>query len=154
MIQGREFVSPHDGIVVAVLKNKGETVAPERAGLSRGRRRDGAAFRAISTSATPGRSAPGSPCASRPRSRESSYRSSNRLFTGRVEYVDPEVSPDNQTCKVVAVVENHDGLLRAGLEARMEIHAETTGGNADETRPCRPCACGGIGFRDRSAPLP
>jgi len=38
----------------------------------------------------------------------------DRVFTGRIEYVDPEINPENQTCKVVAIVENKGGLLRAG----------------------------------------
>jgi multidrug efflux pump subunit AcrA (membrane-fusion protein) len=42
-------------------------------------------------------------------------------FTGQVEFIDLQVSPESRTCKVVAVVPNRDEALRSGLEARMEI---------------------------------
>jgi multidrug efflux pump subunit AcrA (membrane-fusion protein) len=120
MILSREFVSPHDGIVVMVLKRKGESVAPNESVLRLVNAETvrvtgyldvgdawqiGAGQRVRVTPEVSGAELP----------------IEAEVFVGRVEYVDPEISVENQTCKVVALVENKGGLLRAGLEARMEI---------------------------------
>jgi hypothetical protein len=43
------------------------------------------------------------------------------VFVGRIYFIDPHVDALSQTCKVLARCENRNRLLRAGLEARMEI---------------------------------
>jgi len=45
------------------------------------------------------------------------------VFSGRISFIDTRVDPLSQTCKVLAKCENRNRLLRAGLEARMEIQA-------------------------------
>jgi multidrug efflux pump subunit AcrA (membrane-fusion protein) len=42
-------------------------------------------------------------------------------FAGEVTFVDSEIDPKTQTCRVFAEVENRGGLLRSGLECCMEI---------------------------------
>jgi RND family efflux transporter MFP subunit len=129
----REFVSPHDGIVVMVNKRKGEAVAPNEPVL----RLVGAATVRVTghvdvsdawqvragqlvrvKAEIPGAELP----------------IENEVFTGRIEYVDPEINAENQTCKVVAIVANKDGLLRAGLEARMEITPDAAPADLGDAR--------------------
>ena len=43
------------------------------------------------------------------------------VFDGRISFVDSEIDPATRTCRVFAEVENRGGLLRSGLECRMEI---------------------------------
>jgi RND family efflux transporter MFP subunit len=133
LIRSREFVSPHDGVVVAVLKSKGETVVAndpvfrvvgaERIRVT-GSIDVGDAWQVLAGQVV--RVTPEISGAELPVEREA--------FAGRVVYVDPEVSAEHQTCKVIAVVENRAGLLRAGLEARMEI---LTGNDDEPTRTRR-----------------
>jgi RND family efflux transporter MFP subunit len=133
MIQSRAFVSPFDGIVVAVLKNKGESVEPNAPVF----RLVGPGTLRVSGFLDVGdawqvragqlvRVSPEIPGAELPVELQ--------VFTGRIVYVEPEVSPENQTCKVVALVENRENLLRGGLEARMEIFAN----NEPEAAPAPP----------------
>ena len=50
----------------------------------------------------------------------------SEAFAGRVVFVDPQIDPDTQTCRVVAEVANRDGTLRAGIavlhDARACLH--------------------------------
>jgi cobalt-zinc-cadmium efflux system membrane fusion protein len=119
-ILAREFVSPHDGIVVMVLKRKGESVAPNESVLRlvsaetvrvTGYLDVGDAWQVKA----------GQRVQVKPEVSGAELPIEDEVFAGRIEHVDPEINAENQTCKVVAIVENKGGLLRAGLEARMEI---------------------------------
>jgi RND family efflux transporter MFP subunit len=133
----REIVSPHNGVVVAVYKQPGEMVnVSERSGY--------AIFRVVDVDrlrvagqldvVDAWRVRAGQPVrvwadiggVDLPIEREE--------FSGRVVFIDPEVKPETQTCKVVAEVDNRSGQLRAGLEARMEIRPEPV----DEKTASRP----------------
>ena len=57
------------------------------------------------------------------------------VFPGRIVFIDTHIDPMNQTCKVLVNVDNRGGLLRAGLEARMEIDPRAT---ADPKAPPPP----------------
>ena len=128
----REFIAPHDGIVVDVFKS--------------GARRPRPVFHMVD-SIDSGNRLPGSPTpgvcgrASRPgiprraRRRPAGER---EVFRGRVSFVDHQVGAE-QTCKVVAELENRDRLLRAGLPVRMEILIEGTPTAAPEA-PGEPAA--------------
>jgi RND family efflux transporter MFP subunit len=115
-----EFVSPHAGIVAAVPKHPGEPVAaneilfkvvdPERIEVTGfadvtdvWRLRAGMPVRVILDV----------PAADLAVERE--------VFEGRLSFIDTQVDPLTRTCKVTARVQNRNGWLRAGLEARMEI---------------------------------
>ena len=120
MIRAREITAPHDGIVVAVLKGPGESVAlndPVFRIVAADRIRvtgflDVAdSWRARADQVV--RVLAEIPGVELPIEKE--------VFVGKVQYVDSEVNPENQTCRVVALVVNRNGLLRAGLPARMEI---------------------------------
>ena len=115
-----EFVSPHAGIVAAAPKHAGEPVAPneilfkvvdperiEVTGFADvtdvWRLRAGQAVRVIVDV----------PAAELAVERE--------VFDGKLTFIDTQVDPLTRTCKVTARVQNRGDLLRAGLEARMEI---------------------------------
>ncbi|WP_406693547.1 efflux RND transporter periplasmic adaptor subunit [Singulisphaera sp. Ch08] len=119
-LQAREFVSPYDGVVVAILKRLGEPVAPnepvfkvvdtERLQIT------GQADITDSWRLQVGQSVrviPDISGADLPVERE--------VFTGRIVFIDTHIDPTNQTCKVLVNVDNRGGLLRAGLETRLEI---------------------------------
>lgn len=44
-----------------------------------------------------------------------------RVFEGTVQFISPEVDPSTRTILVRAIVENHAGLLRAGMFGRMSL---------------------------------
>jgi cobalt-zinc-cadmium efflux system membrane fusion protein len=132
-IQSREFVSPHDGIVVMVFKRKGESVAPNESVA----RLVGATTVRVTGYLDIGDAwqvKAGHLVRVRPEVSGAELPIEDEVFTGRVEYVDPEINLENQTCKVVAIVENKDGLLRAGLEARMEIAPDATAAALSDAR--------------------
>jgi RND family efflux transporter MFP subunit len=119
-ILAREFVSPHDAIVVMVNKRKGEAVAPNEPVL----RLVGAATVRVTGYVDVGDAwqvRAGQLVRVKAEISGAELPIEDEVFTGRIEYVDPEINAENQTCKVVAIVANTDGLLRAGLEARMEL---------------------------------
>ena len=118
--RAREFLSPFDGIVVEVLKQPGESasyndpvfrvVGTERLSVT-GHLDVGDAWRVrvgqrvLIQPEIPGVELP----------------IEDEQFPGRIVFVDRQISPETQTCKVTAEVENRDDLLRDGLICRMEI---------------------------------
>jgi cobalt-zinc-cadmium efflux system membrane fusion protein len=120
MILARALVGPHDAIVVEVLKDVGEAVAPNEPVLRlvgdetvrvTGYLDVGDAWRVKA----------GQRACVRPEVSGAELPIERQAFEARIAYVEPEINPETQTCKVVAIVANPGGLLRAGLEARMEI---------------------------------
>jgi len=58
------------------------------------------------------------------------------LFEGKITFVDSEIDPKARTCRVFAEVKNRGGLLRSGLDCRMEINLSNHPGiKADATGP-------------------
>jgi len=120
LLRMRAFVCPHDGIVVEVFKAPGESVALNEP-----------AFRVVD----PGRVwVTGQLDVSdawRPRKGQrvrvaaevagAELAVEEESFDGEILFVDPQISATTRTCKVVAAVSNRAGLLRSGLEARLEI---------------------------------
>jgi RND family efflux transporter MFP subunit len=122
-LRERELVSPFEGMVVAVLKRRGEPVTTNdplfkvvdiRDLLVTGqadvtdiwRLRVGQAVRVV------------------PDVAGADLAVEHISFKGQIVFVDTKIDPLSQTCKVVARVQNANNLLRAGLEARMEILPE------------------------------
>jgi RND family efflux transporter MFP subunit len=132
-ILARGFISPHDGIVVMVLKRKGESVAPNESVL----RLVGAETVRVTGYLDVGDAwqvKAGQRVQVRPEVSGAELPIEDEVFTGRIAYVDSEINAENQTCKVVAIVENKGGLLRAGLEARMEITPEARPADLSDAR--------------------
>jgi RND family efflux transporter MFP subunit len=122
-VQARTFRSPHEGVVVAVLKHRGEPVASNET-----------VFRIVDSRhldivgqvdvTDVWRLRVGQPVRVVPEIAGADLPVEREVFSGRLAFVDTHIDPITRTCKVVAKVENRGELLRAGLEARMEIDRE------------------------------
>src|SRR5512135_3386837 len=127
MVAAREIVSPHDGIIVEVYKRAGEAitviipifkvVAIDRMRVT-GYLDAGDAWHVRQGQAV--RIMPELEGGDLPIERE--------IFEGKITFVDSEIDPKTRTCRVFAEVENRGGLLRSGLECRMEISPSAASG--------------------------
>lgn len=124
-VHAREFVAPHDGVVVSVYKSEGESVAM-----------NDPVFRLVNTDRLRVTGHLDVSDVWRVR-RGQGVRVSvdvpgvelaveREVFLGRVVFVDNQVDAESRVCKVVAEVENRDDVLKAGLHAQMEIVPEAT----------------------------
>ncbi len=130
MVAAREITSPHDGVIVEVYKNVGEVisvgmpiykvVAIDRMRVT-GYLDTGDAWRVGQGQAA--RVMPELEGGDLPIERE--------VFEGKITFVDSEIDPKTRTCRVFAEVENRGGLLRSGLECRMEIDLRNPSGTID-----------------------
>jgi RND family efflux transporter MFP subunit len=137
-VRAREIVSPHDGIVVQIVRRPGEAVStiPKDPIV----RRPGEAvpalpkelvFRVVNAevlrvtgyldAVDAWRVCPGQAMRVTPEAAGPSLPIQGEVFTGEVVFVDSEIDPRTRTCRVVAEVKNRKGLLRAGLELQMEV---------------------------------
>jgi RND family efflux transporter MFP subunit len=120
MVHAREYVSPHDGVVIEVLKQQGEAVSVSEP-----------IFRVVDVDYLKvtgylnlgdyWRVRAGQEVRISPEVDGDELPIENEVFTGRVVFVDRRIDPTNRTCKVIAEVANRDLLLASGLEAKMEI---------------------------------
>jgi RND family efflux transporter MFP subunit len=120
MLRAREFVSPHAGVVTEVLKRPSEPVAPNLP-----------VFRIVDVDhllitgqvdvVDVWRLHAGQVVRVIPEIAGADLPVEREVFTGRIYFVDPHVDAVSQTCKVLARCANRNRLLRAGVEARMEI---------------------------------
>ncbi len=125
-IRSREIRSPHDGVVVEVLKVPGQSVS----GLD-------SVLRVVDPSEVrvtgyldvtdAWRVRPGQAVKTWADISGAELEIEKEVFPGEVEYVDIMISPDSRTCKVTAIVPNRGERLRSGLEARMEINLGSPG---------------------------
>ena len=133
-IRSREIRSPHDGVVVEVLKVPGQSVSIADPIL---RVVDPSELRVTGyldvTDAW--RVRPGQAVKIWADISGAELEIEKDAFTGQVEYVDILISPDSRTCKVTAIVPNREERLRSGLEARMEINLGGPGGNPAKPLP-------------------
>ena len=160
MVDAREIVSPHDGIVTEIYINAGEAIQYEvwdptyeyYFGIQSNIRKSPVDTYCLrftrwststrfgspdtSTRAMHGASARGRPSGSRPSWRAVTCRSSGRPSRARLLSSTARSTRRARTCRVFAEVENRGGLLRSGLECRMEIDLRNHPGiKADATRP-------------------
>jgi len=127
-IRSREIRSPHDGVVVEILKVPGQSVSIADPIL---RVVDPSELRVTGyldvTDAW--RVRPGQAVKIWADISGAELEIEKEAFTGQVEYVDLLISPESRTCKVTAIVPNREERLRSGLEASMEINLGGPGGN-------------------------
>ena len=129
-----EFTSPHAGVVVAALKRPGEAVALDEPVFrivdtddilvtgeldvsEAWRVREGRTVRVVAEVAGAVLSV------------------EDQSFEGVILFVDRHVDPQTRTCKVVARIKNREGMLRSGLEARLEILPRPSDAVADRRPP-------------------
>ena len=124
-IRAREFASPFDGEIVALFKGAGESASL-----------NDPVFRVVDSRTMKvtghldvvdaSRLAKGRRARVYLEIRGADLPIEARAFEGRVAFVDAQISRDTQTCRIVVEVPNPEGLLRAGMEARIEILPEST----------------------------
>jgi RND family efflux transporter MFP subunit len=129
LVAARDIISPHDGVVVEIYKNVGES--PSSNSIARPEASIYTIFKVVKTdrmrvvgyldAGDAWRVCPGQPVRIRPDMEGSELPIERETFTGKISFVDSEIDPKTRTCRVFAEVENRDGLLRSGLECRMEI---------------------------------
>jgi len=119
-IKAREFVSPFDGEVVALYKQPGESISINDPIL---RVVDSQTMKVTGhlDVVDASRIVKGRPALVYPEIRGADLAIEGRAFEGRVTFVDAQINRETQTCRVVVAVRNAEGLLRAGMEARIEI---------------------------------
>ncbi|WP_422931546.1 efflux RND transporter periplasmic adaptor subunit [Singulisphaera sp. PoT] len=120
VLLSREIVSPFDGVVVFVGKSVGEPILATESFI-----------RVVNTEnlsiighldiTDAWRVTPGQRVRVMPDVQGADLAVEQEVFDGRITFVDSEIDPRLRTCKVIAEVENRSGLLRAGIDAHMEI---------------------------------
>ncbi len=125
MLHAREYVSPHDGVVVEIHREQGEAVLLSEPN-----------FRVVDVDwlwvtgylnlADFWRVHSGLEVRVWPEIDGDDLPIEREVFTGHIVFVDRRIDPSTRTCKVIAEVANRDLLLASGLEARMEISLGST----------------------------
>jgi len=126
-LRTRELVTPHDGVVTAVLRRQGESVAP----------RD-PIFQVVDPSevrvvcqldvADAWRVRVGQPARVVVEVAGAELEVEQQVFPGKVSFVDAEFNPLTRTCKLFVRASNPGGAMRGGLEARVEIDPDDGSG--------------------------
>ncbi len=123
----REIVSPHDGVVVEIYKNTGESLTAGSP-IFKVVKVDRVRVTGYLNAGDAWRAQPGQAVRVRPELEGDDLPIEREVFEGRITFVDSEIDPKTRTCRVFAEVENRDGLLRSGLECRMEISPSAASG--------------------------
>lgn len=161
LVAARDIISPHDGVVVEVYKNVGESLSTTS--LVRPEAAISAIFKVVKTdrmrvvgyldAGDAWRVRPGHPVRIQPDMEGSELPIEKEIFAGKIAFVDSEIDPKTRTCRVFAEVENRDGLLRSGLECRMEIDLGKSPARVVETPKPPPSADAnrrGAGLQERA----
>ena len=118
--RARELVAPHDGVVVEILKNQGESllvgdpvlriVNPKR-------------LKVWGSVNVPDlwRIKLGQPVRVSADIPGVELEIEREVFEGRIVFISSEVDKETQTCQVLALIDNRDDLLKGGLLANMDI---------------------------------
>jgi RND family efflux transporter MFP subunit len=125
----RNLVSPHDGVVIEIYKRAGETVGP-MSPIVRVVKVDRMKVTGYLDATDAWRVRRGAAVKVVPELDGASLPIDKQVFTGKVTFVDSEIDPKTRTCRVYAVVDNPQYLLRSGLECRMEIFPDPPGPTA------------------------
>ncbi len=126
LLHAREYISPHDGVVVEIHKEQGEAVSM----IDPNFRVVDVDWLLVTGYLNLGdfwRVREGLEVRISPEIDGEDLPVEQEVFTGRIVFVDRRIDPATRTCKVVAEVANRDLLLASGLEARMEISLVNTG---------------------------
>jgi RND family efflux transporter MFP subunit len=136
MLQARQYISPHDGVVVEIHKEQGEAVSSADP-IFRVVEVDWLKVSGYLNLSDYWRVRPGQEVRITPEIDGEELPVEREVFTGRIVFVDRRIDPANRTCKVVAEVANRDLLLASGLEARMEILLDSPSGGEPTAEPAK-----------------
>ena len=119
-IRARELVAPHDGIVVELSKNQGESLMigdPILRLVNTGRLKVWASVNVPDVWAIK----IGQPVRVVPDVPGIDLAIEQNVFKGQVVFINREIDSVTQTCQILALIENRDESLRGGLVANMEV---------------------------------
>lgn len=122
VVNSRNLISPHDGVVVDIYVPVGESYMNSKE-LFRVVDVDHLRVTGYLDARDRWRVKAGQPVRIMPEISGGELSPDHDFFTGEVTFVDSEIDKENQTCRVIALVKNRDSLLCAGLFCRMEIDA-------------------------------
>ena len=133
-ILSREIVAPHDGYIVEIFKKPGETVV---AGQPVFHIVDADRLRvtAYSNLADYTKIRAGQRIEITPELVAADPLAPPRKLEGKIFFVDRQIDPKSQTCRIVAEVDNHDVGLAAGLEVRMTIFTRSSLATSSQLSP-------------------
>ena len=116
----KEFIAPHDGVVTDIFKNTSEAVTVNDRVMHLV---NTDVFRVVGAIdlADAWRVRVGQKVRISPEIDGIELAVEKEVFFGEVVYLDREIDPKTQTCRVFAELKNHNDLLRAGLAVRMEV---------------------------------
>lgn len=147
IVKSRDLVSPHEGLVVEIFAPVGETVMTARP-IFRVVDVDQLRVTAYLDARDVWRVKKGQPVQIMPDISGGDLPLEKEVFHGEVTFVDSEIDPENHVCRVIALVQNRDSLLRAGMECRMEIDLR----NRVQGKPIAPKSAHGAVLPDRIIP--
>jgi RND family efflux transporter MFP subunit len=139
LLQSRQYISPHDGVVVEIHKEQGEAVLVAEP-IFRVVDADWLRVTGHLNLTDFWRVKEGHQVQIFPEIDGEELPIESEVFSGQIVFVDRRIDPATRTCKVVAEVANRDLLLASGLEARMEIVCESPPAAKAVSEPTRPDA--------------
>jgi multidrug efflux pump subunit AcrA (membrane-fusion protein) len=116
----RRFICPHDGVVVAIFKQSSEGLMVNEH-VMRIVNTDEFFVTGMLDVADSWKVREGLRVKVVPEVEGADVPIEKMEFSGQIIFVDTEIDPQSQTCKIVARVSNSQNMLRSGLTARMEI---------------------------------
>ena len=131
MVAAREIVSPHDGIIVEIYKNVGETVTLSIP-IYKVDAIDQVRVTGYLDASDAWRVHQGQAVRITPELEGSDLPIGWKAFEGAITFVDSEIDPKTRTCRIFVEVENRSDLLRSGLDCRMEIDLRNPSGTRAE----------------------
>ena len=133
LFRSREYVSPHDGVVVEIRKEQGEAVSITEPNF----RVVDVDWMKVTGYLNLGdfwRVRPGQEVRVSPEIDGDDLPVEREVFTGRVVFVDRRIDPTTRTCKVIAEVANRDRPARLWSRGADGDFAVSTPGSGTETR--------------------
>lgn len=126
VLRSHELLSPHDGVVTDVLRRQGEAVAIRDPVFQVV---DNTRLRVVAQVdvAEVWQLAVGRPVRVVPEVAGVDLPIEHVVFDGKIAFIDTRIDPQTRTCKLHVTATNRDGLLRSGIEARVEIDPPPAG---------------------------
>ena len=127
LVAAREITSPHDGVVVEIYKNTGESLTAGSP-IFKVVKVDRMRVTGYLDASDAWHVRPKQTVRVMPELEGVDLPIEREVFEGKITFVDSEIDPKTRTCRVFAEVENRGDLLRSGLDCRMEIDLRNPSG--------------------------
>src|SRR5208337_617793 len=127
LVAAREITSPHDGVVVEIYMNTGQAIMAGSP-IFKVVKVDRMRVTGYLDASDAWHVRPKQTVRVMPELEGVDLPIEREVFEGQITFVDSEIDPKTRTCRVFAEVENRGGLLRSGLDCRMEIDLRNPSG--------------------------